>query len=123
MLAWAWLGKWDILSSVLGAELLRMLSNDLVEKTNCTLIKCTDVSLGAVGNSKIKTELERHICQKGGKNVQFCLDFKGKRAAFGAHGGGGDALRRERPQLEWGWIWVGAQGRSNLDGEMWERII
>lgn len=67
MLAWACLGKWDILSSVLGAELLRILISDLLEKTNCMLIKCTDVSLGAVGNSSIKTDLERQIHQKGGE--------------------------------------------------------
>lgn len=51
----------------MGAELLRILSNDLVEKTNCRLIKCTDVSLGAVGNSKMKTDLERQMWQKGGE--------------------------------------------------------
>lgn len=31
------------------------------------MIKCTDVSLGAVGNSSIKTDLERQIRQQGGE--------------------------------------------------------
>lgn len=46
-----------------GAVLFTILSNDLVEKTNCTLIKSTDVKLGAVaisvGNGAKLKDLER----------------------------------------------------------------
>lgn len=89
---------------------------------------------GLVGNSGIKTELERQIRREGGKMSSSACILMGKEQLWvpteevGMPEEGEVPAGVEAGQEEVGmgcgrWISLGAQGKSNLDGRMWERII